>query len=61
MHQQQHNKSLDVRAKQRLSYHVVFLSLAGVYSVSPHVNSIVSWLVVSTQWKLFAETADNIG
>ncbi len=36
-----HNKSLDVRAKQRLSFHVASLPLTCVYSVSPHVNSIV--------------------
>ena len=35
------NKSMDVRAKQRFSYHVVLLLLACVYSVSPHVISIV--------------------
>jgi hypothetical protein len=35
------NKSLDVGAKQRLSYRVVFLPLACVLAVSPHVNSIV--------------------
>ena len=36
-----HNKSLDVRAKQRLCYHVVFLIRSCVLAVSPHVNSIV--------------------
>ena len=41
------NKSLDVRAKQRLSFGVTLLPLACVYSVSPHVNSIVRLLVVS--------------
>ncbi len=41
MHQQQHNKSLDVRAKQRLFYHVVCFPSACVWLVSPHVNSIV--------------------
>jgi predicted esterase len=30
---------MDVRAKQRLSYHVVFLPLTCVVAVSPHVNS----------------------
>ncbi len=35
------NKSLDVRAKQRLSFNGAWLLLACVYSVSPHVNSIV--------------------
>ncbi len=40
------NKSLDVRAKQRLSFHVVFLPLTCVLAVSPHVNSIVRLLVV---------------
>ena len=37
------NKSLDVRAKQRLSFHVVFLTRSCVDSVSPHVNSVVRW------------------
>jgi hypothetical protein len=32
---------LDVRGKQRLSFGVVRYTLACVYSVSPHVNSIV--------------------
>ncbi len=35
------NKSLDVRAKQRLSYHVVFLTQTGLVAVSPHVISAV--------------------
>jgi len=35
------NKSLDVRAKQRLCYHVVFLTQPGLAAVSPHVNSVV--------------------
>ena len=42
----QHNKSMDVRAKQRLSYHVVSETFACVYSVSPHVISIVMPLYV---------------
>ena len=29
---------MDVRAKQRLSFHVVFLLLAGLVAVSPHVR-----------------------
>ena len=35
------NKSMDVRAKQRLSYHAALFPLACVYSVSPHVISTV--------------------
>ena len=35
------NKSMDVRAKQRLSYRVAWFLSACVDSVSPHVNSIV--------------------
>jgi len=35
------NKSLDVRAKQRLCFHVVRQTLACVLAVSPHVNSAV--------------------
>jgi hypothetical protein len=31
------NNSMDVRAKQRLSYHVVFLTQTGFLAVSPHV------------------------
>jgi len=38
---------MDVRAKQRLSYHVVFLTRSCVDSVSPHVNSIVRLLTKS--------------
>ena len=36
-----HNKSMDVRAKQRLCYHAALLPLACVNSVSPHVNAAV--------------------
>ncbi|HLM62075.1 MAG TPA: hypothetical protein VK308_14810 [Pyrinomonadaceae bacterium] len=36
-----HNKSMDVRAKQRLSYHAALFPLACVWLVSPHVISIV--------------------
>ncbi len=36
------NKSLDVRAKQRLCFYVALFPWRCVYSVSPHVNSIVS-------------------
>ena len=39
------NKSLDVRAKQRLSFGVAWLLLAGLVAVSPHVNSIVMFFV----------------
>ncbi|MDQ3089150.1 MAG: hypothetical protein M3Q78_11225 [Acidobacteriota bacterium] len=41
------NKSLDVRAKQLLSYRVVFLPFACVVAVSPHVNSIVRQILVA--------------
>ena len=41
-----YNNSMDVRAKQQLSYHVVSLTQSCVYSVSPHVNSIVRCFVV---------------
>jgi len=41
-----HRKSLDMRAKQRLSYRVVFLPLTCAVAVSPHVNSIVRHLSV---------------
>jgi len=40
------NKSLDVRAKQRLSYHVVRQISAGLAAVSHHVNSVVRLLSV---------------
>ncbi|MDQ3749426.1 MAG: hypothetical protein M3367_10515 [Acidobacteriota bacterium] len=36
------NKSMDVRAKQRLSFRVVSLPSACVMAVSPHVISAVS-------------------
>jgi predicted outer membrane lipoprotein len=35
------NKSMDVRAKQLLSYYVAWLLSAGLAAVSPHVISIV--------------------
>jgi len=60
------NKSLDVRAKQRLSYRVVFLTQSCVNSVSPHVNSIVrngGWYILrSSQGFIgiqFGEAADR--
>jgi uncharacterized membrane protein YcjF (UPF0283 family) len=37
---------MDVRAKQLLSYHAVFLPLACVVAVSPHVISIVGCFVI---------------
>ena len=40
----QHNKSMDVSAKQRLSYRGALLSLARVKLVRRHVNSIVRLL-----------------
>ena len=40
------NNSMDVRAKQRLCYRVVFLPFACVLAVSPHVISAVICLVV---------------
>jgi len=40
------NKSLDVRAKQRLSFHVAWFLSACVLAVSPHVNSVVRLLSV---------------
>jgi len=47
-----HNKSMDVRAKQRLSYHVAWLLSAGLMAVSPHVISIVMPLhvILVTKW-----------
>jgi len=36
------NNSMDVRAKQRLCFHVAWLLLAGLVAVSPHVISTVS-------------------
>jgi hypothetical protein len=38
---------MDVRAKQRLSYHVVLFPLICVLAVSPHVNSTVRCFSVS--------------
>ncbi len=40
------NKSLDVRAKQRLSYRVAFFPSTCVVAVSPHVNSTVGHLFI---------------
>ncbi len=40
---------MDVRAKQRLCYRVVFLPFACVYSVSPHVRYCVGSQAVFTQ------------
>ncbi len=62
-----HRKSLDVRAKQRLSFHVVFLTRSCAYSVSPHVNSIVRRFVFGktavrdVMKKLFQNTPFIIG
>jgi hypothetical protein len=39
-----YNKSMDVRAKQRLSYQLVFLTRSCVLAVSPHVISAVRQL-----------------
>ncbi len=39
---------MDVRAKQRLCYHVVRLTLAGLVAVSPHVISAVGRLSVKS-------------
>jgi hypothetical protein len=39
-----HNKSMDVRAKQRLSFGVVWFPFACVVAVSPHVISTVMLL-----------------
>ena len=36
---------MDVRAKQRLSYHVVRLTQTGLVAVSPHVISTVRHLL----------------
>ena len=38
------NNSMDVRAKQRLSYRVVRQTLAGLVAVSPHVISSVKFI-----------------
>ncbi len=43
------NKSMDVRAKQRLSYQRVYLPFACVFSVLPHVVSIVMLLFVNIE------------
>ncbi|MDQ3373704.1 MAG: hypothetical protein M3521_07445, partial [Acidobacteriota bacterium] len=40
----EHNKSMDVRAKQRLCYRVIRQILADLAAVSPHLNSIVGRL-----------------
>jgi len=44
----QHNKSMDVRAKQRLCYGVVLFPLACVDSVLPHVISSVRRFLVTS-------------
>ena len=44
-----HNKSLDVRAKQRLCYRVDLFPLTCVQPVSPHVNSVVSRFLISNR------------
>ncbi len=41
----QHNNSMDVRAKQRLSFRVVFLPLTVLVAVSARVNAAVMLLV----------------
>jgi hypothetical protein len=46
------NKSLDVRAKQRLCLERRLLPLACVDSVSPHVNSVVGRFVVAKKMRL---------
>jgi len=46
------NNSMDVRAKQRLSYRVVFLPFACVAAVSPHVISIVICFLVKMRWNI---------
>ena len=46
----QPNKSLDVRAKQRLSYRVAWFLLACVNSVSPHVRYCVGSQAVFAQF-----------
>ena len=47
------NKSMDVRAKQLLFYHVAFLLSAGLMAVSPHVISAVRHLALLRQSFLF--------
>ena len=49
---------MDVRAKQRLSYHVVFLTRSCVAAVSPHVISIVRLLLVT--YKMIIDVAIKI-
>jgi len=43
------NKSLDVRAKQRLSFYVAWFLSACVVAVSPHVNSVVGRFLKETK------------
>jgi len=53
------NNSMDVRAKQRLSFRVVWFLSACVYSVSPHVISAVRHFVFkNTKHGLF-ENQEN--
>ena len=49
------NKSMDVRAKQRLSYHVVILIRSCAVAVSPHVISIVRLLSLTVGVKLLSD------
>ena len=51
---------MDVRAKQRLCYHVVFLPLAGLVAVSPHVISSVRQLLCNMQTFLYDEKTIEI-
>jgi len=53
------NKSLDVRAKQRLSYRVVFLPFACAVAVSPHVNSSVGSLRIHKSVELNVSLASK--
>jgi len=50
---------MDVRAKQLLSFHVVFLLSAGLVAVSPHVISAVMPLrrMVNYETEYFVEAA----
>ena len=45
------NKSMNVRAKQRLCYERVFLLSAGLVAVSPHVISAVRRFFEKGKWK----------
>ncbi len=51
------NKSLDVRAKQRLCYRGVFLPLTCVVAVSPHVISTVRQLPLKPYITIFTTPA----